>query len=42
MDATIALPIVAHALHEKCRELKRNAPTFNWERPEGLDIDYRE
>jgi len=36
VDATIALPIVAHALYEKCRELKRNAPIFNWEGPEGL------
>ena len=42
VDATIALPIVAHALREKCRDLKRNAPTFNWEGPEGLDIDYIE
>jgi deoxyhypusine synthase len=42
VDATIALPIVAHALHEKCRELKRKAPIFNWKGPEGLDIDYRE
>lgn len=41
VDATIALPIVAHALHEKCRELKRNAPIFNWERPQGLNIDYK-
>lgn len=41
VDATIALPIVAHALHEKCRELKRKAPIFNWKGPEGLDIDYR-
>jgi deoxyhypusine synthase len=42
VDATIALPIVAHALHEKCRELKRNAPIFDWKGPEGLDIDYSE
>ena len=42
VDATIALPIVAHALHEKCRGLKRNAPSFNWGGPEGLDIDYKE
>ena len=42
VDSTIALPIVAHALHEKCRELKRAAPVFNWEGPEGLDIDYIE
>lgn len=31
VDATIALPIVAHALHEKCQGLKRNAPIFEWE-----------
>jgi deoxyhypusine synthase len=42
VDATIALPIVAHALHEKCRGLKRNAPIFKWEVPEGLYIDYSE
>jgi deoxyhypusine synthase len=40
VDATIALPIVAHALYEKCRGLKRSAPTFNWEGPEGLDVSY--
>ena len=42
VDATIALPIVAHALHEKCRGLKRNAPIFNWEGSEGLDVSYSE
>jgi len=42
VDATIALPIVAHALYEKCHELNRNAPIFNWEGPEGLNIIYRE
>lgn len=40
VDATIALPIVAHALHEKCRGLERNVPIFNWEGREGLDISY--
>lgn len=40
VDATIALPIVAHALHEKCRGLKRSAPIFNWERLEGLEVNY--
>lgn len=42
VDATIALPIVAHALHEKCRGLKRGFPVFSWEGPEGLDIDYKQ
>jgi deoxyhypusine synthase len=42
VDATIALPIVAHALHEKCREMKRDAPAFNWEGSEGLNISYNE
>jgi len=42
VDATIALPIVAHALHEKCRGLKRDFPVFSWEGPEGLDIDYKQ
>ncbi len=42
VDATIALPIVAHALYEKCHELKRNAPVFNWEGSEGLNIVYSE
>ena len=42
VDATIALPIVAHALQEKCRGLKRNSPVFNWEGSEGLDVSYSE
>jgi deoxyhypusine synthase len=42
VDATIALPIVAHALYEKCHELKRNAPIFNWEGSDGLNIVYSE
>ncbi|HWR24746.1 MAG TPA: deoxyhypusine synthase [Methanosarcina sp.] len=42
VDATIALPIVAHALHEKCRKIKRNPPVFNWEKPEGLVIGYED
>jgi deoxyhypusine synthase len=41
VDATIALPIVAHALHEKCCELTRKVPIFNWDGSEGLDIDYK-
>jgi len=42
VDATIALPIVIHALHEKTRDMKRVAPVFNWDEPEGLDIVYSE
>lgn len=42
VDATIALPIVIHALHEKSRDMKRAAPVFNWDKPEGLDIAYNE
>lgn len=38
VDATIALPLVAHALHEKCKEKKRSAPIFFWEGSEGLDL----
>ncbi|NTV51358.1 MAG: hypothetical protein HGA69_00785 [Desulfobulbaceae bacterium] len=33
---------VAHALHEKCRKIKRNPPVFNWEKPEGLVIGYED
>lgn len=40
VDATIALPIVAHALHEKCDGLKRNVPIFNWEVSAGPDVNY--
>ena len=42
VDATIALPIVIHALHEKTRDMKRVVPVFNWDEPEGLDIVYSE
>ena len=42
VDATIALPIVIHALHEKTRDMKRVVPVFNWNEPEGLDIVYSE
>jgi deoxyhypusine synthase len=42
IDATIALPIVAHALHEKCRNLKRSVPAFNWDVAEGLVVSYVE
>jgi deoxyhypusine synthase len=40
VDATIALPIVVHALHEKCRGLKRDAPIFDWEGPEAVKVSY--
>jgi len=42
VDATIALPIVAHALHEKCRGMKRSPPIFKWGGPEGLEIGFGE
>lgn len=42
VDATIALPIVTHALHEKTHNLKRIVPVFSWDGPEGFDIDYKE
>ncbi len=38
-DATIALPIVAHALSEKFKRLKREAPVFNWKGGE-LELSY--
>ncbi|WP_094227335.1 deoxyhypusine synthase [Methanolobus psychrotolerans] len=31
VDATIALPIVIHALHEKTGDKARRTPSFNWE-----------
>ncbi|MDG6244425.1 MAG: deoxyhypusine synthase [Methanolobus sp.] len=31
VDATIALPIVTHALHEKTKHVKRNIPSFTWD-----------
>ncbi|WP_406660789.1 deoxyhypusine synthase [Methanolobus sp. ZRKC3] len=31
VDATIALPIVTHALNEKSANHKRNSPNFDWE-----------
>ncbi len=42
VDATIALPIVVHALHEKCRGMKRSAPIFKWEGTEGLEISFED
>ncbi len=43
VDATIALPIVSHALFEKTRYLKRSYPIFNWTSSSansGLEINY--
>lgn len=38
-DATIALPIVVHALSEKFKTLKRNVPVFEWKN-DDLKIKY--
>lgn len=38
-DVTIALPLVARALAERFRRLRRNVPVFLWETP-GLTIGY--
>jgi deoxyhypusine synthase len=35
-DATIALPIISHALSERFKRLTRNVPVFNWENNEIL------
>jgi deoxyhypusine synthase len=40
IDATVALPIVAHALHEKARGKERMVPRFSW-RGDKVIIDYR-
>ncbi|AEH60939.1 deoxyhypusine synthase [Methanosalsum zhilinae DSM 4017] len=43
VDATIALPIVSHALFEKTKYLKRTYPIFNWTNGSGnsgLEINY--
>ncbi|MEM3597387.1 MAG: deoxyhypusine synthase [Candidatus Hadarchaeum sp.] len=39
-DATIALPIVAHALGEKFKKLRRDVPVFEWGRNGTLTIKY--
>ncbi len=39
-DATIALPIVSHALGEKFKRLRRNVPVFEWSRNGGLKMRY--
>jgi len=38
-DATIALPIIVHALSEKFERLRREVPVFEWNK-EGVDISY--
>jgi len=38
VDATIALPIVSHALHEKTRESDRQYPVFDWDTDNCLNI----
>ena len=38
VDATIALPIVSHALHEKTRGSDRSYPVFEWNENDGLQI----
>lgn len=40
VDATIALPIVTQALHEKCKGLERIPPTYNWDEENGLEISF--
>lgn len=40
VDATVALPIVGHALHEKIKEMNRNVPSFKWE-DNGTNIFFR-
>ncbi|MGP8337818.1 MAG: deoxyhypusine synthase [Methanosarcinaceae archaeon] len=38
VDATIALPVVSHALYEKNRESDRRYPIFYWDKDNGLEI----
>lgn len=38
-DATIALPIAAHALSDRFKRLRRNVPVFEWG-PNNLDIRF--
>ena len=40
MDATIALPIVAHALRERMEGVVRKGPVFDWGE-EGLSVRYK-
>lgn len=40
VDATIALPLVAHALHEKCKAQQRQFPKFDWNGEKELKISF--
>jgi len=39
-DATIALPIVSHALGERYKRLRRNVPVFGWGKNGSLRMSY--
>jgi len=39
-DATIALPIVVHALSEKFKRLRRDVPVFDWGKNGELNLSY--
>jgi len=39
-DATIALPIISHALGERFKRLRRNVPVFEWGKNGNLRIRY--
>ncbi len=39
-DATIALPIVVHALSEKFKRLRRDVPVFDWDKNGELNLSY--
>jgi deoxyhypusine synthase len=41
VDATIALPIVAHALDEKMERAKRKKPYFHWDNEGDLNLLYK-
>lgn len=41
VDATIALPIIAHALHDKNAHEKRKFPIFVWNEKGELTIDFK-
>lgn len=41
VDATIALPIVAHALFERMKGVERKSPVFYWDEEDGLRLFYR-
>ena len=38
-DVTIALPIIAHALHQRFPKIRRSVPEFNW-KDNGLQIGW--